>query len=210
MSTGEKWRERLAELPVTQREKLSGGTLSQRFSKLPLWANHPAYIGGFYGLLVSIAIIFPIGYKTDWEANSWWTTWVFTALLLIFTTSFLGMISRLMNVFFRRPPIEVPRRVVFITPFVGVFWMTLELTDLLTLSSSGPWILMLLPGPLYVHLTWAPRWRLISIFEAGENPFADYETDKYEGEDVVDGDQDVIGAVEIVSNDNNSANSEEE
>ena len=210
MSTGDKWRERLAELPATQREKLSGGTLSQRFSRLPLWANHPAYVGGFYGLLVAIALIFPIGYKTDWEANSWWMTWIFTALLLVFTTSLLGLVSRCMSGIFRRPPIEVPRKVVFITPFVGVFWMTLELTDLLTLSSSGPWILLLFPGPLYVHLTWAPRWRLISLFEAGGNPFADYETDKYQGEDVFDGDQDVLGAVDLVSNDDNSANSEEE
>ncbi len=33
------------------------------------------------------------------------------------------------------------------------------------------WTLILLPGPLYVHLSWAPRWRLLCMIDDGKNPF---------------------------------------
>ena len=29
----------------------------------------------------------------------------------------------------------------------------------------------MLPGPLYVHLSWAPRWRLLCMLDDGKNPF---------------------------------------
>ena len=29
----------------------------------------------------------------------------------------------------------------------------------------------MLPGPLYVHLSWAPRWRLLCMIDDGKNPF---------------------------------------
>ena len=29
----------------------------------------------------------------------------------------------------------------------------------------------MIPGPLYVHLSWAPRWRLLESLEEGSNPF---------------------------------------
>ncbi len=204
------WRERTAELPAEQREVIQGGTLSQRFSSLPLWASHPSYIGGFYGLMISIALIFPIGYKTEWSGNTWWITWIFTALLLVFSTSLLGLASRCMVGIFRRPPITVPRKLLFITPFAGLFWMSLELTDLVSISSAGPWILIMLPGPLYVHLTWAPRWRMMSMLEEGENPFPDVEVEKYSEKEFTDDDADLIEAVDVVESEPTTALGEEE
>ena len=38
------------------------------------------------------------------------------------------------------------------------------------------WTLILLPGPLYVHLSWAPRWRLLCMIDDGKNPFEGQET----------------------------------
>ena len=33
------------------------------------------------------------------------------------------------------------------------------------------WGLLIIPGPMYVHLSWAPRWRLLCMIEDGDNPF---------------------------------------
>ena len=30
---------------------------------------------------------------------------------------------------------------------------------------------MIFPGPVYVHLSWAPRWRLLDLLDQGINPF---------------------------------------
>ena len=210
MPEEEVWRKRMAELSATQREKLQGGTLSQRFATFPLWVNHPSYIGGFYGLLISIALIMPIGYKTDWQSNTWWITWIFTALLMIFSPSLLGLASRCMVGIFRRPPVAVPRAVLFITPFVGLFWLSLEMTELVTISSTLPWVLLLLPGPLYVHLAWAPRWRLMVMLEIGENPFSTSEAETNSAEEVASGDEELLGAVDVVEREPTTAKAEEE
>lgn len=42
------------------------------------------------------------------------------------------------------------------------------------------WLLLLLPGPLYVHLSWAPRWRLLCMLEDGSNPFFGMESKETE------------------------------
>ena len=33
------------------------------------------------------------------------------------------------------------------------------------------WALLLTPGPVYIHLSWAPRWRLLCRLEEGLDPF---------------------------------------
>jgi hypothetical protein len=33
------------------------------------------------------------------------------------------------------------------------------------------WILMLASGPIYVHLSWAPRHRMLTMLEDGRDPF---------------------------------------
>ena len=30
---------------------------------------------------------------------------------------------------------------------------------------------MIFPGPVYIHLSWAPRWRLLNMLEQNINPF---------------------------------------
>ena len=49
MSEQDSWRDGISELDERDRSLLLGGTLSRRFSGLPLWLSHPANIGGFYG-----------------------------------------------------------------------------------------------------------------------------------------------------------------
>ena len=59
MGSDEGWDSQLSFLSESQKEMITGGGLSKRFSKLPLWLSHPSNIGAFYGFLVSIALILP-------------------------------------------------------------------------------------------------------------------------------------------------------
>ena len=58
----------------------------------------------------------------------------------------------------------------------------------------------MLPGPLYVHMAWAPRWRLLCMVEDGKKPFADLEEvelDKsQEVSEVVGDDSEIMEVVE--------------
>ena len=37
----------------------------------------------------------------------------------------------------------------------------------------------MIPGPLYIHLSWAPRWRLLCMIEDGNAPFAEMPAKQY-------------------------------
>lgn len=154
-------------LNSSEGEKLVGSGLSRRFSKLPLWLSHPSNIGGFYGFLVSLALILPYSMTEEF----WFPLWILHASILIFLTGFLGLSSRIMNSFFDRPPISPNRKILFPMPFVGFTILALISTDLLDGDGIMAWIswtLLILPGTLYVHLSWAPRWRLLCLIEEGQ------------------------------------------
>jgi len=165
------WDEQLGSLDESQREMITGGGLSKRFSRLPLWLSHPSNIGAFYGLLVSLALILPY-YMTE---EFWLTLWILHASLLVFATAFLGLSSRIVNAITKRMPMSVNRKVMYPMPFIGFTLFTLVHTDLLvsnTFTEYLSWTLLMLPGPMYVHLAWAPRWRLLCMIDDGGNPFA--------------------------------------
>lgn len=56
-------------------------------------------------------------------------------------------------------------------PFIGLALLTIDRTDIIEIAAMISWIFLLLPGPMYVHLSWAPRWRLLCMIEDGKNPF---------------------------------------
>jgi len=154
-------------LNSSEGEKLVGSGLSRRFSQLPLWLSHPSNIGGFYGFLVSLALILPYSMTEEF----WFPLWILHTSILIFFTGFLGLSSRIMNSFFDRPPISPNRKILFPMPFVGFTILALISTDLLDGDGIMAWIswtLLILPGTLYVHLSWAPRWRLLCLIEEGQ------------------------------------------
>tara|TARA_B100000767_G_scaffold274289_1_gene306808 strand:+ start:2005 stop:2622 length:618 start_codon:yes stop_codon:yes gene_type:complete len=164
------WDERTSSLGESQSEMLTGGGLSKRFSRLPLWISHPSNIGAFYGFLVSMALILPYMMTEEF----WFPLWLLHASLLIFATAFLGFSSRIINVFTARLPAAIHRKVLYPMPFLGFTFFTLINTDLLvsnTYTTTIAWFLLLFPGPLYIHLSWAPRWRLLCMIEDGTNPF---------------------------------------
>ena len=190
----------MSSLSDSQREMLTGGGLSNRFANLPLWLSHPSNIGAFYGLLVSIALILP--YLTTEEF--WFPLWLLHASLLIFATAFLGIFSRLMSAVTKRMPISVNRKALYPMPFIGFALFTLINTGLLvsnTFTQYASWGLLMIPGPLYIHLSWAPRWRLLCMIEDGVNPFQEMPVDEYlnasENDDEIQtDDSDLIAVVE--------------
>ena len=70
-------------------------------------------------------------------------------------------------------PIAPPRIILYPMPFVGLALLSIDRTDILSINAYISWLLILLPGPLYVHLSWAPRWRLLCMIDDGKNPFED-------------------------------------
>ena len=199
MAATSAWKDNAPSLDNSQQELLTGGGLSKRFAKLPLWLSHPSNIGAFYGLLVSLALILPY-YMTE---EFWFPLWILHASLLIFATAFLGIFSRLVNALTGRMPMSVNRKVLYPMPFFGFALFTLIHTDLLvnnTFTQYLAWGLLMIPGPLYIHLSWAPRWRLLCMIEDGANPFENIPVKQYinneENEEVVTGDSEMMEVVE--------------
>lgn len=89
-------------------------------------------------------------------------------------------------------------------PFIGFALFTLINTGLLvsnTFTQYASWGLLMIPGPLYIHLSWAPRWRLLCMIEDGVNPFQEMPVDEYlnasENDDEIQtDDSDLIAVVE--------------
>ena len=104
-------------------------------------------------------------------SEQWGALWILHASLLILACLVLGMMSRFMSVIFKRMPVAPWRKILYPMPFAGLGILTLSATDLLTFPPLIPWTLILLPGPLYVHLSWAPRWRLLCMIEDEVDPF---------------------------------------
>ena len=171
MSASSVWEKRLESLDASERDTLLGTSLSRRFTKLPLWLSHPANIGGFYGLLVSIAIILP--YKFAESDSGWVSGWIFHSALLIAACLLLGLASILLVGLFKRFPVSPPRGILYPMPFIGFALLTIDRTDMMQIPSLISWFLLLLPGPMYVHLSWAPRWRLLCMIEDGKDPFSE-------------------------------------
>ncbi len=174
------WRTRMSDLPTEQRHLLEGGGLSQRFSQLPLSYTHPAFIGSFYGLLISAALLVPMGYSFEWELSEWLRAWGYLTLSTMLLLAVLGHVSLLVSKLSRRPPIAMRRGLMYPIPFIGLVILTVSrVTDLASMLPDSldnlPFriggLLLLVPGPIYVHFSWAPRWRMLTRLEEGSAPF---------------------------------------
>ena len=104
------------------------------------------------------------------------------ASLLVAAVAALGIVSRLINALTRRMPISVNRKVLYPMPFIGFALFTMIHTDLLInndFTQYLSWGLLMIPGPVYIHLSWAPRWRLLCMIEDGGNPFENNPINEY-------------------------------
>lgn len=179
MSNSNHWASVVGSLSENHQETLFGTSLSKQFARLPLWLSHPSNIGGFYGFLIALALILP--YRFAGEDNSgWMSDWALHCALLMAACFFLGLCSTVITAISGRFPVAPPRTILYPMPFVGLALLSINRTDILAISPFLPWTLILLPGPLYVHLSWAPRWRLLCMIDDGKNPFEGQEASEDE------------------------------
>lgn len=197
MESSSRWQGHLEALGQKERETLLGTSLSRRFTKLPLWLSHPSNISAFYGFLVSLALLLP--YRFAQESESWLTNWVFHSALIMVACLLLGMVSLIIVSISKRFPVTPPRFLLYPMPFVGFGFLTISLTEIFVLPSELIWLLLLLPGPLYVHLSWAPRWRLLCQLEDDINPFEAMDLPLHQDsnaiEEITDGDEELLSVV---------------
>ena len=200
MRTSVRWEEHLDALGSKQRETLLGTSLSRRFTTLPLWLSHPSNISAFYGFLVSLALLLP--YRFGKEADGWFAAWIFQSALLMSACLLLGMISLIIVKISKRFPVTPPRYILYPMPFIGFSLLTMDRIQLFELPMELIWLLLLLPGPMYVHLSWAPRWRLLCQLEDNKNPFEGLEHEYHEqlndAEEIADGDEELLSVVDAL------------
>ncbi len=168
------WKEGLETLSSEQRLMFEGGALSQFFLRWPLWTVHPTFVGAFYGLLIALATLLPtihIGLSVhEMTIGETLRGWLYLSLQMILFTGMAGGASALISAFVKRPPIslEKRRKWIFPIPFIGlVLIATIPLAPELGVPPILAWLLLMTPGPAYVHLSYAPRWRILDRLDRG-------------------------------------------
>ena len=199
MTAPTRWGQTLESLGPAEQETLLGTSLSRRFTTLPLWLSHPANIGAFYGFLVSLTLLLPYRFAGE-DTNGWLANWVFHMSILMVACLIMGFASLLLVRWSKRFPMSPPRVFLYPMPFLGMALLTLGRTDMVNVPTALVWLLLLLPGPMYVHLSWAPRWRLLCMLEDGRDPFMGMESKQTEpNEDAIalaGDDHDLLSVVE--------------
>ena len=67
---------------------------------------------------------------------------------------------------FQSHPVAPPRQLLYPMPFVGLALLTIDRVGMMDMPSMLVWALLMLPGPVYVHLSWAPRWQ-VAVHDRG-------------------------------------------
>lgn len=198
MPNNETWLSKVETLAPKERETLLGTSLSRRFARLPLWLSHPANISGFYGLLVALALLLPYAFG-DENNEVWSLQWLYHASLLVVACALSGFLSLVMIALSKRHPVAPPRQILYPMPFLGLALLTIDRIGMMGVPSPLVWSLLLLPGPVYVHLSWAPRWRLLCMIEDGKDPFVGMEVqtdENIEAEEMVGEDTEMLEVVD--------------
>ena len=198
MPTNETWMAKVEALAPKEQETLLGTSLSRRFARLPLWLSHPANIGGFYGLLIALALLLPYAFG-DQNNEVWGVQWIYHTSLLLIACGVCGFLSLVMISLSKRHPMAPPRQLLYPMPFVGLALLSIDRVGMMDMPSMLVWALLLLPGPVYVHLSWAPRWRLLCMIEDGKDPFVGLEVkveDNIEAEEMVGEDTEILEVVD--------------
>ncbi|MEC8632475.1 MAG: hypothetical protein VXY10_03450 [Candidatus Thermoplasmatota archaeon] len=198
MPTNETWMAKVEALAPKEQETLLGTSLSRRFARLPLWLSHPANIGGFYGLLIALALLLPYAFG-DQNNEVWGVQWIYHTSLLLIACGASGFLSLVMISLSKRHPMAPPRQLLYPMPFVGLALLSIDRVGMMDMPSMLVWALLLLPGPVYVHLSWAPRWRLLCMIEDGKDPFVGLEVkaeDNVEAEEMVGEDTEILEVVD--------------
>ena len=172
-----RWRERLDEFDEEHRFMLEGGSISQLFLGYPLTFSHPVFVGIIYGLMINLTLILPNayeGYINSRGISSMIEIWLNESLIILCICAILGGFSTMMSSIFKRPPIrlEKRRRYLYPLPFLGFLITTISIA--FSTPEEIEWfgyLLIILPGPLYVQLSYAPRWRILERIDRDLDPF---------------------------------------
>ena len=174
----EGWQNVVESMDSEHRHMLRGGSVSNFFLIDSLTLCHPIFIGGLYGLMISIALLPPMAYGSHSigeEYSQIGRQWLFQMLVIVAITSILGAFSILASTIVKRPPARLfyLRRILFALPFIGLTMLSASLIDNqygIFLDRLG-WFIYILPGSLWIHLSYAPRWRIIDRIDRGIEPF---------------------------------------
>ena len=172
-----KWRDQLDEYDDEHRHMLEGGSISQLFLSYSLSFSHPVFVGIVYGAMINLTLLLPIFY--DGNANSENTSdilqkWVNESLIILLLCASLGAISTIISSLVKWPPIRLERRrrYLYPLPFIGFLITTIAIIFSTSeeLEILGYFILIA-PGPLYIQISYAPRWRMIERIDRDLDPF---------------------------------------
>jgi len=170
------WQQAVDSMDPEHEHMLRGGTVSNFFLRESLTYSHPVFVGGCYGLMISIALLLPLAYNSHGgEYLGFARHWGLQALIIISITSILGAFSIFTSMAVKRPPARLRnwRKILFLLPFLGLTVLSIsiiyEYGGHLFLRLG--WFFYVLPGPLWVHLSYAPRWRIIERIDRGIDPF---------------------------------------
>ena len=139
----------------------------------------------FYGFLISIALIFPYILRYD-SLNESFSNWLVFSALFMAACLVLGFCSLILVAF---SPNECPWRrptSLYPVPFLGIGLLGIDYSNIFDVPSGISLFVLLLPGPAYVHLSWAPRWRLLCMIDEGVNPFDGEKVDVVAPQDSAD------------------------
>lgn len=172
------WQNVVESMDSEHRHMLTGGSVSNFFLRDSLTLCHPIFVGGLYGLMISIALLPPMAYSSLSVGDDYSQIgrhWLFQMLIIVAITSILGAFSILISTIVKRPPARLLylRRILFALPFIGLTILSASVIDNqygINLYRLG-WFIYILPGPLWVHLSFAPRWRIIDRIDRGIEPF---------------------------------------
>ncbi|MBC64804.1 MAG: hypothetical protein CMB15_04155 [Euryarchaeota archaeon] len=171
------WRERLEEYDDEHRHMLEGGSISQLFLNYSLSISSPVFVGIVYAIIINLTLLLPMFY--DGNSNSESSIdilekWGFQSLIIILLCASLGAISTVISSLIKIPPVRLERRrrYLYPLPFVGFFITTI------TIIFSTPeelqilgYFILISPGPIYIQISYAPRWRMIERIDRDLNPF---------------------------------------
>lgn len=172
------WQKVVESMDSEHRHMLRGGSVSNFFLRDSLTLCHPIFVGGLYGLMISIALLPPMAYGSLSIGEGYsqiGRNWLFQMLVIVAITSILGAFSILVSTIVKRPPARLLylRKILFALPFIGLTMLSASIIDNQygIIQDRLGWFLYILPGPLWIHLSYSPRWRIIDRIDRGIGPF---------------------------------------
>ena len=172
-----KWRERLNEYDDEHRHMLEGGSISQLFLGYSLSFSNPVFVGIVYGLMINMTLLLPIFYEgnANSESNSdILQKWISQSIIILLLCASLGAISTIISSLIKRPPVrlEKRRRYLYPLPFIGFLITTIAII----FSTSEElrilgYFILIAHGPIYILISYAPRWRMIERIDRDLDPF---------------------------------------